>query len=210
MIGKYRNTRLAAMAARSTRLAAFAAVLASIMTASSSKLMAANQCRTRQIQPFEPQNGSSVSGAGLLAVNKNGANVLMQADNLTPGVAYTVWFAYVDKTANCLTPNQCAPADLFMPADNPAGVFGRMDAGVAGPNGELTFRATLRDFEVSPGSAVHLILFTHGPVSTTDLQERARQLLTPENPVLGAPGLGVGTENGFLVGFVKFDITSCK
>jgi|SRR5690242_8333365 hypothetical protein len=195
---------------QSTRLAAIAALLASVMTASSSKLMAANQCRTRQIQPFVPQNGSSVSGAGMLVVNNNGANVLMHADNLTPGVAYTVWFAYVDKTANCLTPNQCAPADLFMPADNPAGVFGRMDAGVAGPNGELTFQAALRDFEVSPGSAVHLILFTHGPVSTTDLQERARQLLTPENPVLGAPGLGVGTEKGFLVGFIKFDIDSCK
>jgi hypothetical protein len=97
-----------------------------------------------------------------------------------------------------------------MPAGNPAGVFGRMDAGVAGPNGELTFQAGLRDFEVSPGSAVHLISFTHGPVSTTDLQERARQLLTPENPVLGASGLGVGTEKGFLAGFVKFDIDSCQ
>ena len=210
MIGTYQRTRLAAIAARGTRLAAVAALLASVMAASSSKLMAANQCRTRQIQPFAPQNGSSVSGAGVLAVNKNGTNVLMQADNLTPGVAYTVWFAYVDKRANCLTPNQCVPADLFMPADNPAGVFGRMDAGVAGPDGELTFQAVLRDFEVSPGSAVHLILFTHGPVSTTDLQERARQLLTPENPVLGAPGLGVGTEKGFLVGFIRFDIDSCK
>ena len=195
---------------RSTRLAAFAVVLASVMTASSSKLMAANQCRTRQIQPFAPQNGSSVSGAGVLVVNRNGTTVLMQVENLTPGVAYTVWFAYADKTANCLTPNQCVPADLFMPAEDPAGVFGRMDAGVAGPNGELTFQAVLRDFEVSPGSAVHLILFAHGPVSTTDLQERARQLLTPENPVLGAPGLGVGTEKGFLVGFIKFDISSCK
>jgi hypothetical protein len=85
-----------------------------------------------------------------------------------------------------------------------------MDAGVAGPNGQLTFQATLRDFEVSAGSAVHLILFTHGPVSTTDLQERARQLLTPENAVLGAPGLGVGPEKGFLVGFVRFDIASCR
>jgi hypothetical protein len=85
-----------------------------------------------------------------------------------------------------------------------------MDAGVADPNGELTFQATLRDFEVSQGSAVQLILFTHGPVSTTDLQERARQLLTPENPVLGAPGLGVGTQKGFLIGFIKFDIASCK
>jgi hypothetical protein len=193
-----------------TRLAAIAALSGSLMATSASKLMAANQCKIKQLELLAPQNGSSISGGGVLVVNKNGANVLMQADNLTPGVAYTVWFAYVDKTANCLTPNQCVPADLFMPAGNPAGVFGRMDAGIAGPNGELTFQATLRDFEVSPGSAVHLILFTHGPVSTTDLQERARQLLTPENPALGAPGLGVGTEKGFLVGFIKFDIDSCK
>lgn len=194
----------------STRPAAIAALLASVMAASGSNLMAANQCRTKQMQAFTPQNGSSISGGGVLVVNNNGANVLMHADNLTPGVAYTVWFAYVDKTASCLTPNQCGPADLFMPANNPAGVFARMDAGVAGHNGELTFQGTLRDFEISPGSAVHLILFEHGPVSTTDLQERARQLLTPENPVLGAPGLGVGTEKGFLAGFIKFDITSCK
>jgi hypothetical protein len=195
---------------QSTRFAAITALLASLVTTFTSNLMAANQCRTRQIQPFVAQNGSSVSGAGVLVVNNNGATAFMQAENLTPGVAYTVWFAYVDKTANCLTPNQCAPADLFMPADNPAGVFSRMDAGVAGPNGELTFQAALRDFEVSAGSAVHLILFTHGPVSTTDLQERARQLLTPENTILGAPGLGVGAEKGFLVGFIKFDISSCR
>ena len=200
MIGTYRRTRLAATAA----------LVASVMAASGPNLMAADQCKTRQMQAFAPQNGSSIAGAGALVVNNNGANVLMHAENLTPGVTYTVWFAYVDKTANCLTPNQCAPADLFMPASNPAGVFSRMDAGVAGPRGELMFQGAFRDFEISAGSAVHLILFEHGPASTTDLQERARQLLTPENPVLGTPGLGVGTQQGFLVGLVKFDIASCR
>ena len=146
----------------------------------------------------------------MLVVNNSGATVLMQADNLTPGVAYTVWFVYFDKTSSCLTPDQCSPPDLTMPADNPAGVFGRMDAAVAGPNGELTFQGTLHDLKISPGSAVHLVLFAHGPASTTDLQERARQLLTPESPGLGAPGLGVGTQKGFLVGFIKFDISSCR
>jgi hypothetical protein len=198
------------MKRQSTRLAAIAALLGSVMSIGSSKLMAANQCRTKQIQLLAPQNGSSVSGGGMLVVNNSGATVLMQADNLTPGVAYTVWFAYFDKTASCLTPDQCSPPDLTTPADNPAGAFGRMDAAVAGPNGELTFQGTLRDLKISPGSAVHLVLFAHGPASTTDLQERARQLLTPENPGLGAPGLGVGTQKGFLVGFIKFDISSCR
>jgi len=193
---------------QSTRVAAIAALLGSLMTTSS--LMAANQCRTKQVQVLAPQNGSSVSGAGVLVVNNQGANVVMQAENLTPGVAYTVWFAYFDKAANCLTPNQCLPPDLIMPANNPTGVFGRMDSAVAGSDGELTFQGTFRDFEIAAGSAVHLAFFAHGPVSTTDLQERARQLLTPENPALGAPGLGVGTEKGFLVGFIKFDIDSCK
>src|SRR5215813_9963236 len=100
---------------RSNRLAAIAALLASIMTASGSNLMAANQCKTKQTQVFAPQNGSSVSGSGMLVVNNNGANVLMHIENLTPGVAYTVWFAYVDQTANCQIKNQCTPADLFMP-----------------------------------------------------------------------------------------------
>lgn len=139
-----------------------------------------------------------------------GAHVLIHAEKLTPGVAYTVWFVYFDDTSRCLIPHQCADADLTMPASDPQGVFGRMDSAIAGDNGELTFQATLRDFRISAGSAVLLALFEHGPASTTDNQERARQLLTPQAPGLGAPGLGVGTQKGFLVGAATFDIGSCK
>jgi hypothetical protein len=149
-------------------------------------------------------------GRPLLIVNKNGAQVLMQVENLTPGNTYTVWFVYFDNTDKCVTPNHCAPVDLTVPAGAPEGVFGRMDSAIAGPDGELTFQATLRDFKVSAGSAVHLALFSHGPANTSDLQERARQLLTPENPALGEPGLGLGTQKGFLVGAAMFDISSCR
>ena len=50
-----------------------------------------------------------------------------------------------------------------MPAGAPEGVFGRMGSAIAGPDGELTFQATLPDFEVAEGSAAHLALFAHGP-----------------------------------------------
>lgn len=196
------------MKTQNIRLAAIAALLT--LTTSTPPVMAAGQCRTEDVRPVMPENGSSVSGRAVLVVNDTGADVLMHAENLTPGVAYTVWFVYFDDTSRCLVPNQCAPADLTMPASNPEGVFGRMDSAVAGDNGELTFHAKLRDFRVSPGSAVHLALFAHGPASTTDNQERARQLLTPEAPGLGAPGLGLGTQKGFLVGAAIFDIPSCK
>jgi len=172
------------MKKQSTRLVAAAALLGFLLSTSTAKLMAANHCKTEQIQDVLPLNGSSVSGGALLLVNRGGAHVLMHAQNLTPGNAYTVWFIYFDDTAKCVTPNHCAPVDLTMPAGAPEGVFGRIDSAIAGPDGELTFQATVRDFKISAGSAVHLGLFSHGPANTTDLQERARQLLTPENPAL--------------------------
>jgi hypothetical protein len=172
--------------------------------------MAASQCKAVDLQLVNPQNGSSVSGNAILEVNNTGAHVVMHAENLTLGVAYTVWFVYFDDTSKCLVPHQCAPPDLTMPAGAPVGVFGRMDSAVAGDSGELMFHGTMRDFRISAGSAVHLALFAHGPASLTDNQERARQLLTPENPGLGAPGLGLGAQKGFLVGAVMFDINACK
>ncbi len=85
-----------------------------------------------------------------------------------------------------------------------------MDSAVAGASGRLTFKGTLRDFQVSAGSAVHIALFAHGTVNTTDNHARAQQLLTPETPALGSPGLGLGTQKGFLVAATMFDIASCK
>ncbi len=186
------------------------ALLGLLLATSPPKIMAADQCKTDQIQPVVAENGSALSGRGALVVSNREADVIVRAENLTPGVAYMAWFVYFNDTAQCLTPNQCGPPDLTMPSSNPEGVFGRMDSAVASANGQLTFKGALRDFQVSAGSAVHIALFAHGPASTTDNQERARQLLTPENPALGAPGLGLGTEKGFLVGAVMFDIAACK
>ena len=198
------------MKAQNLRLAAITAAITISLTTFTPPAMAQSVCRAEDLQLVAPQNGSSVSGNALLAVNKRGAQVVLHAENLTPAVAYTVWFVYFDDASKCLVPNKCAPPDLTMPASAPEGVFGRMDSAVAGDDGELMFHGTMRDFRVSAGSAVHLALFAHGPENITDNQARARQLLTPETPGLGAPGLGLGTQKGFLVGAVMFDISACK
>jgi hypothetical protein len=199
-----------AIKAQRISIVAIAALLTLFLTSSTPRIMASNTCGAQEHQPVQSENGSTVSGHAVLLVDNSGAHALMHAENLTPGVAYTVWYVYFDDTSRCLTPHHCGPPDLIMPASNPEGVFGRMDNAVAGDEGELTFHATLRDFTISPGSAVHLALFAHGPASTTDNQERARQLLTPQTPVLGTPGLGVGARKGFLVGAAMFDIPACK
>ena len=187
------------------------AILMSLMLAASGpEIMASDECGTDQSQPVLPRNGSSVSGHATLVVNDQGADVVVRAENLTPGVAYTAWFLYFDNTAHCLVPHQCGNADLNSPAANPAGVLGRIDSAVSGGNGQLTFKGMLRDFHVSAGSSVHVAVYAHGAVNSTDNQARARQLLTPESPALGTPGLGVGAQKGFLVGGVVFDIDSCK
>jgi hypothetical protein len=166
-------------------------------------------CNTDQSLPLMPQNGSLISGHASLFRGNRELDILIGAEHLMPGVAYTTWFIYFDDTSQCLTPHQCGGPDLTMPASNPEGVFGRMDSAVAGPDRRLVFKASLRNFRISLGSAVHVVLFSHGPAETTDNRERARQLLTPEAPGLGAPGLGV-QQRGSLVAGVAFDITSCK
>ncbi len=189
---------------------AIAALAGLFLAVLAPQVMAAKECNTDETQPVVSKNGSSISGHGTLVIDKDGADVRVVAKNLTPGVAYTAWFIYFNDTSQCLVPFQCAPPDLTTPLDNPTGVFGRMDAGVAGANGQLTFKGALRDFRVVAGSAVHIALFAHGPANATDGRERARQLLTPEAPALGSPGLGVGAQNGFLVAAAVFDISICK
>jgi hypothetical protein len=171
--------------------------LLGLLAVSTPKVMAADQCNTVQVQPVAPQNGSAPTGHGMLVVNGEDVNVLVRAQGLTSGDAYTAWIIYFDDTAQCLVPHHCGPPDLTAPASNPEGVFGRMDAGVAGADGRLTFKISLSSFQISAGSAVHVAIFDHGPANTTDNRARARQLLTPEAPGLGAPGLGVGTQRGF-------------
>jgi hypothetical protein len=118
---------------------------------------------------------SSIEGSAELCIDDGRISVSMRTENHTPGDAYTIWFAYLDDPATCGnyaggTPGVCSDPDFILPANSPVGVFGRMDGHIAGAGGR-----------------VH---FGHGPASTTDNRFLARQLLTPQLPVLGAPGEG--------------------
>lgn len=168
--------------------------------------------------PVMQEGGSGVAGNARLCLSADGVRVRMSVHNLVPGRAYTVWFVYFDDPSKCITApgtvNPCGPPDLTKPVPSatdpnaaPAGVFGRMDSAVADEDGEARFSAYLQDFHVSPGSHVHLGIFVHDPASDNN-QVRARQLLTPENPHLGFPGLGLATQKGFLAGAAIFHIPS--
>jgi hypothetical protein len=137
----------------------------------------------------------------------------MQTENLTPGDAYTIWFAYIDDPTNCGryqggTRGVCQDQDFFLPADNPAGVFGRMDGTIAAKSGRAGFTGSFRGLRLSHGAVVLLIMFGHGPASATDNRYLARQVLTPQLQVLGAPGLGVAADRdpGHGVAVAAFNI----
>ena len=90
------------MERQSTSTIAISALIGLLLAISAPRVMAANECGADQSQPVLPRNGSSISGHGTLVVNNEGADVVMRVENLTPGVAYTTWFLYFDKTAECL------------------------------------------------------------------------------------------------------------
>jgi hypothetical protein len=173
----------------------------------------AEDCSVSLKQSVAEQGNSGVTGHAAICFNEDGLKVSLKVMKLVPRNAYTVWFIYFDNPATCATPG-CGPSDLIMPTPDashpnlaPPGAFGRMDSAVADEDGEARFSAKLQDFKVSKGSLIWLAVFNHGPAST-DYQERARQLLTPETPVLGAPGLGLLVRKGFGVGLAVFNIPS--
>jgi len=168
--------------------------------------------------PITQQGNSGAAGHAVLCVNEDGVQASMKVRNLVSGNAYTVWFVYFDNPAACASsgltgPGQpCGSADLTTPVPDalhpdlaPPGVFGRIDSAIADEDGQARFSAKLQDFKVSKGSLIWLFIFNHGPAST-DNQARARQLLTPETPGLGAPGLGLLVRKGFGAGVAVFNI----
>ena len=130
--------------------------------------------------------GSGVTGMARVCANDEGVRASMHVKNLVVGNAYTTWFAYVDQPSLCVIEG-CDGPDFLDP--DPLGVVGRMDSGVA-KQSEMHFSTSIAGFQLSHGSRVILILFDHGPAKL-DNRRRARQLLTPEDPALGTPGLGV-------------------
>ena len=123
----------------------------------------------------------------------------VKAKGLTSGNAYTFWFAYIDNPSLCTGggPGVCAPPDFgtSAPSGNatadPLGVFGRLDSTVVDKkNGKETFSGAIGGLRLSSGSLVILLLYDHG-AAESDNRLLARQLLTPQDPAAGAPGLGI-------------------
>jgi hypothetical protein len=140
--------------------------------------------------------GSEVYGSGSVSFNRHIVHADVRLENLVPGDAYTIWFAYLDHPENCQV-QKCGDADFV--GDDPVGVFGRMDAVIAGRSGRATFSGNFRNLKLSHHSMVWLIVFGHGKASS-DHRFLARQLLTPQAPVLGAPGLGTVADGAVGVG----------
>ena len=121
----------------------------------------------------------------------------LHTKGLTPRDAYTIWFFYTDDPSQCATPGNVvrAPPDpcegpLDLRGFNPLGVLGRLDSAVAPRNGKVNFAGRVGGLRLSSGSQVWLFVGAHGEAHASDNRARARQLLTPEDPVLGAPLLG--------------------
>jgi hypothetical protein len=173
---------------------------------------AAADCDQLLKAPVSP-HGSAVQGSAELCIDENLVHATMHTENLTQGDAYTIWFAYIDDPTKCGNysggkAGVCQDQDFFLPAESPAGVFGRMDGTIAGKSGRARFTGSFRDLRFSHGAVVLFIMFGHGPASATDNRNLARQLLTPQLPVLGPPGLGAPADGaaGHGVAVAAFNI----
>lgn len=141
-----------------------------------------------------------VHGHAFLCSDAHGVRARLHAKGLEHGDAYTIWFVYWDKPSECAIPGECGPGDIFPPGQcegpldlrgfDPLGVLGRLDSAVAPHNGKETFAGRVRGLRLSSGSQVWLFIAAHGKAETSDNRARARQLLTPEDPPIGAPLLG--------------------
>lgn len=143
--------------------------------------------------PLKTLNASGVTGSATLCIGESGVRAHLAAENLTAGNAYTVWFVYFDDPTKCITPGACTPTDTVSPLANPEGVFGRL-ASTVPQESEAAISGSVGGMLLSHGSEVHVPIFTHGPANQIDGRLRARQLLTPQNPNLGAPGLGTSSD----------------
>lgn len=163
-------------------LATLVAVAAMLMP-----LGAAQAAETCMDAPVAQLAASGINGNARLCTSTSGTHADMSAEKMTSGNAYTIWFVYFDDPTTCAT-QPCTGADAL--GDDPVASFGRMDGVVADGSGAARFSGDFRDLRLSQGSEVWLLMFGHGAANTEDNRARARQLLTPQSPKLGAPGLG--------------------
>jgi hypothetical protein len=164
--------------------------------------------RTKCYEPDLVPVGTEVLRTATLCVSDHEVRAEIKAKGLTSGNAYTFWFAYVDNPLVCSGgPGVCGDADFGAgdPSADPLGVFGRFDSTVADRDGkekgkqkdknvQENFSGAINGLRLSRGSLVILLLYDHGEADTMDNRQRARQLLTPQDPATGAPGLGVADD----------------
>src|SRR5207249_1430320 len=149
-----------------------------------------SECRSQALITL---GDSGVHGRATFCTTARGVRAKIKTKGLTPGTAYTTWFFYIDNPSLCSGgPGVCGDADVGIGGPpNPLGVFGRLDSTVADENGKETFSGRAGSLRFSSGSQVWLVVVSHGPAVTTDNRRLARQQLTPEDPLAGAPSLGV-------------------
>ena len=160
--------------------------------------------------------GASCQGATVVALGKSrvrssaglcrdeaGIYPWLELADPTTGHAYTVLFAYFDRAVSCRAV-VCHLDDTL--GQNPAGVLTRLDGGVAS-DGATRFQGQIRDLQPAPDSQIVLFLFETGYASNSDNRLRARQLLTPRSPRLGAPGTGPQAEGeaGTPIAYAAFE-----
>lgn len=180
--------------------------------------------------------GNELSGRGVMCSTPWNTVAELRVRGLTPGNAYTVWWVYIDRPDLCanfpLTPevapipadepvgyaDGCGLADFFTPDPvavdeqgnpilNPLVVFGRMDEIVPWDQRRVIFKDDLSGFSPSPGSQIWLFVVGHGPADDADSRHRARQLLTPEDPMSGTPHVGIsGQPNGYPAAVAVFRV----
>ena len=176
-----------------SRLAALAICTAMLVIGFNLNALADDCTQTLQAS-VNALGGSGIHGAAQICIQQN-TTVTMMTQGLVAANAYTIWFVYFDNPSLCGfyaggTPGVCTGTDLVYPANNPVGVFGRMDGTIAEASGSARLTGRFRGLQFSHGSIIWLAMFGHGPASTGDNRFLARQLLTPQKPVLGTPGLG--------------------
>jgi hypothetical protein len=136
----------------------------------------------------------TITGTAFLCTGKDGVTAKLEARGLTPGDVYTFWFIYIpDGTACAADQATCFGASAGGGQQNvvPAEAFGRLTDVVAPSNGKSTISGSIPGLLLSSGSQVWLLLKGHGTANTSDNLARARQMLTPEDPTVGAPNLGI-------------------
>jgi hypothetical protein len=143
--------------------------------------------------PLAAISDSGVEGDARLCVDRDGVRSMLRLGRLTPGEVYAAWLVYFDDPSGCFH-RPCALIDLR--GDDPVGVLGRIDGAIAPPTRALELSAHLRDLHPSRGAQITLLLVNHGGESEADGRARARQLLTPRMPELGAPIAGANADRG--------------